>query len=75
MDSPNAPNLANPNAPDPADQNQDQVPVGPAPPQGPVQPILPPVSVQLTPTGVMPIPKIIYQNWIGKKLEFSGKPE
>ena len=23
----------------------------------------------------MPVPQIIYQNWIGKKLEFSGKPE
>ena len=37
MDAPNAPNPANPNAQEPADQNQDQVPVGPAPPQGPVQ--------------------------------------
>ena len=23
----------------------------------------------------MPTPEIIYQNWIGKKPEFSGKPE
>ena len=37
MDAPNAPNPANPNAQEPADQNQDQVPVGPAPAQGPVQ--------------------------------------
>ena len=34
MDAPNAPNPANPNAQDPADQNQDQVPVGPAPTSG-----------------------------------------
>ena len=37
MDAPNAPNPANPNTQDPADQNQDQVPVGPAPAQGPIQ--------------------------------------
>ena len=37
MDAPNAPNPANPNEQDPADQNQDQVPVGPAPTQGPIQ--------------------------------------
>ena len=37
MDAPNAPNPANPNAQEPADQNQDQVPIGPAPPQGPIQ--------------------------------------
>ena len=24
---------------------------------------------------VVPAPQIIYQNWIGKKREFSGKPE
>ena len=24
---------------------------------------------------VVPTPQIIYQNWIGKKPEFSGKPE
>ena len=34
MDAPNACNPANPNAQDPADQNQDQVPVGPTPAQG-----------------------------------------
>ena len=39
MDAPNAPNPANPNAQDPADQNQDQVPVSPASTQGPIQPI------------------------------------
>ena len=83
MDAPNAPNPANPNAQDPADQNQDQVPVGPAPAQGPiqivqnvpVQPIPQLVPVQLAPAGVIPTPQIFYQNWIGKKPEFSGKPE
>ena len=75
MDAPNAPNPANPNAQDLADQNQDQVPVGPAPAQGPIQPIPQLVPVQLAPAGVMPVPQIIYQNWIGKKPEFSGKPE
>ena len=36
MDAPNAPNPATPNEQEPADQNQDQVPVSPAPPHGPV---------------------------------------
>ena len=83
MDAPNAPNPANPSTQEPADQNQDQVPVGPAPAQGPVQivqnvpvqPIPQPVPMQLVPVGVMPTSQIFYQNWIGKKLEFSGKPE
>ena len=83
MDAPNAPNPANPNAQDPADQYQDQVPVGPAPAQGPmqivqnvpVQPIPQLVPVQPAPAGVVPAPWIFYQNWIGKKPEFSGKPE
>ena len=68
MDGPNAPNPTNPNAQNPADQNQDQVPTGQAPvPQ--------PVPAQLAPAGVMPVPQIVYQNWIGKKPEFSGKPK
>ena len=71
MDALNAPNPANSNAQDQdqnQDQNQDQVPPGQVPvPQ--------PVPAQPVPAGVMPIPQIIYQNWIGKKLEFSGKPE
>ena len=83
MDVPNAPNTANPNTQDPADQNQDQVPIGPVPVQGPVQiiqnvpvqPIPQQVPIQLAPAGVMPAPQIFYQNWIGKKPEFSGKPE
>ena len=42
----------------------------------PVQPQQQLVPMQLAPTGiVLPAPQIIYQNWIGKKPEFSGKPE
>ena len=75
MDAPNAPNPANPNTHDPADQNQDQVPVGPAPAQGPIQivqnvlvqaiPQL--VPIQLAPAGIVPAPQIFYQNWIGEE--------
>ena len=79
MDAPNAPNPANPNAQNPVDQNQDQnqdqVPVGQVPAHIPVQPVPQPVPAQLAPAGVMPVPQIFYQNWIGKKPEFSGKPE
>ena len=75
----------------PTVQSQAQVPAGqipaqiPAVPvQGPVQvgqnvPVQPPpqpVPTQLVPAGmVVSAPQIIYQNWIGKKPEFSGKPE
>ena len=61
-----------------------QVPAVQVPIQGPVQvgqnlPVQPPpqpVPMQLVPAGmVVPTPQIIYQNWIGKKPEFSGKPE
>ena len=61
-----------------------QVPAGQVPAQGPtqvvqnipIQPLQQPVPMQLAPAGVvMPIPQIFYQNWIGKKPEFSGKPE
>ena len=65
----------------PAVQNQAQV-------QGPVnnnaqtgqnilmQPQQKLAPAQLVPIGlVAPAPQIIYQNWIGKKPEFSGKPE
>ena len=79
MDGPNAPNPANPNAQNPVDQNQDQnqdqAPVGQVPAPGPAQPVPQLVPAQLAPAGVMPVPQIIYQNWIGKKPEFSGKPE
>ena len=41
----------------------------------PVQPPPQPVPVQLAPAGiVVPTPQIIYQNWIEKNPEFSGKP-
>ena len=68
----------------PAGQIPAQVPAVQVPVQGPaqvgqnlpVQPPLQPVPVQLAPAGmVVPAPQIIYQNWIGKKPEFSGKPE
>ena len=73
MEAPNAPNPENPNAQGDPDQNQDQVPAGPALAPGPAQPVPQPVSAQRAPAGV--IPQIFYQNWIGKKPEFSGKPE
>ena len=70
MHGPNAPNPANPNAQNPADQNQDQD-------QGHVGqvPVPQPVPAQPAPAGVLPVPQIVYQNWIGKIPEFSGKPE
>ena len=77
------PTVQNP-AQDPTNQNQAQVPAVQIPVQGPTQvgqniPIQPPpqpAPVQLAPAGiVVPAPQIIYQNWIGKKPEFSGKPE
>ena len=73
MATPNAPNPVNPNDQN-QDQNQDQdqVPAGQVPAHVPVPQ---PVPAQLAPAGVVPIPQIIYQNWIGKKPEFSGKPE
>ena len=77
MDGPNAPNPPNPNAQNPEDQNQDQNqdqdPVGQVPAHVPVQPVPQLVSAQPAPAGV--VPQIFYQNWIGKKPEFSGKPE
>ena len=41
----------------------------------PHNPIQQPVPVQPVSAGVAPAPLIFYQNWIGKKPEFSGKPE
>ena len=105
MDTPNAPNPANPNAQDqfvdtvqgpanqaqgPTVQNQAQEPAvqNQAQVQGPVnnnaqvgqniptQPQQQPAPAQPVPIGLAaPAPQIIYQNWIGKKPEFSGKPE
>ena len=77
------PTVQNP-AQGPADQNQVQVPVGQVLAQGPmqvvqnvpVQSLQQPVPIQPAPAGIiMPAPQIFYQNWIGKKPEFSGKPE
>ena len=73
MEAPNTPNPENPNAQGDPDQNQDQVPAGPAPALGPTQPVPQPVPAQPAPAGI--VSQIIYQNWIGKKPEFSGKPE
>ena len=73
MEAPNAPNPENPNAQGDPDQNQDQVSAGPAPAPGPAQPVPQLVPAQPAPAGV--VPQIFYQSWIGKKPEFSGKPE
>ena len=71
MNASNAPNPANPNAQGNPDQNQDQgQDQDQVPPPVPAQPV-----PQLAPAGVVPVPQIIYQKWIGKKPEFSGKPE
>ena len=68
----------------PAGQIPAQIPAVQVPVQGstqvgqnlPVQPPPQPVPVQPAPAGmVVPTPQIIYQNWIGKKPEFSGKLE
>ena len=80
MAAPNAPNPVNPNDQDQdqnqdQDQDQDQVPSGQVPAHVPVQPVPQLVPAQLAPAGVVPVPQIIYQNWIGKKPELSGKPE
>ena len=42
----------------------------------PVQPLQQLVPLQPVPAGILvSTPQIIYQNWIGKKPDFSGKPE
>ena len=85
MDAPNAPNPTNPNAQDqfvdagqglaaqaqgPANNN---VPVGQ---NVPIQPPQQPAPAQPVPGGlVVPTPQVVYQNWVGKKPEFSGKPK
>ena len=80
---PQGPTVQNP-AQGPTNQDQNQVPASQVPAQVPtqvvqnvpVQPLQQPVPMQPTPAGVVvPIPQIFYQNWIGKKPEFSGKPE
>ena len=72
MDAPNAPNPNDPNAQNPEDQNDDQNQDHIAAGQVPVPQ---PVPAQPAPAGVMPVPQVFYQNWIGKKPAFSGKPE
>ena len=72
----------------PAAQNQAQGPAVPNQAQGPANnnaqvgqnvPMQPPQQLtpaQPVPTGlVAPAPQIVYENWIGKKPEFSGKPK
>ena len=59
-------------------QNQEQGPANnnaQVVPNIPIQPIPQLVPMQLAPVGVVPAPQIFYQNWIGKKPEFSGKLE
>ena len=75
------PTVQNP-AQGPADQNQGQVPAGQVPAliqvvqNVPAQPLQQLVPMQPAPVGIiMPAPQIFYQNWIGKKPEFSDKPE
>ena len=91
MDAPNAPNPTNPNANQaqgPAVQDQAQGPAVQIQVQGPINnnaqvgqniPLQLPqqlAPVQPVPAGlVVPAPQVVYQNWIGKKPEFSGKPE
>ena len=56
---------------------QPPLPQAPAPP-GPVGPVVPAqlAPAQPVPIGlVAPAPQVFYQNCIGKKPEFSGKPE
>ena len=58
----------------PVQPPQLQVPAQPSP----VCPIMlaQPAPVQPVPIGlVVPAPQVFYHNWIGKKPEFSGKPE
>ena len=68
----------------PTDQDQAQVPAVQKQVQDPAQvdqniPIQPPqqlATVQTDRAGiVVPAPQVVYQNWIGKKPEFLGKPE
>ena len=63
----------------PAVQNQAQGPANNNAQIGQNVPVQPPQQlspVQPVPIGpVVPAPQVFYQNWIGKKPEFSGKPE
>ena len=63
----------------PAVQNQAQGPANNNAQVGQNVPMQPPQQLapaQPVPPGlVVPAPQVFYQNWIGKKPEFSGKPE
>ena len=63
----------------PAVQNQAQGPANNNAQVGQNVPMQPPQQLapaQPVPAGlVVPAPQVFYQNWIGKKPEFSGKPE
>ena len=73
MEAPNAPNPENPKLREIKIKIKSLAGQVPAP--MPAQPVPQPIPAQPAPAGVLPVPQIIYQNWIGKKLEFSGKPE
>ena len=82
--NPNAPDQFMDAVQGPAAQNQAQGPEIQGPANNNAQvgqnvPIQPPQQLapaQPVPTGlVVPAPQVFYQNWIGKKPEFSGKPE
>ena len=85
MNGPNAPNPTNPAAQDQfVDAVQGLAAQAPGPannnaPVGPNVPIQPPQQLALAqpfPIGlVVPALQVVYQNWVGKKPEFSGKPE
>ena len=66
----------------PADQSQGPAAQGPGNNNAPVGqnvPLQPPHQLApaqpISPSLVVPAPQVFYQNWIGKKPEFSGKPE
>ena len=64
------PAVQGPTAQGPASNN---APVGP---NVPVQPPPQPAPAQPVSAGlVVPVPQVVYQNWVGKKPESSGKPE
>ena len=91
MDGPNAPNPTNPAPQDqfvdavqgPAAQGQGPAAQAPGPannnaPVGPNVPVQPPQLAPAQPVlagQVVPDPQVVHQNWVGKKPEFSGKPE
>ena len=88
MEGPNAPNPTNPATQDqfidtvqsPVAQAQAQGPANNNAPVGSLVPVQPPQQLapaQLVPAGlaVLPATQVVYQNWVGKKPEFSGKPE